>query len=127
MDDIPELEYLADNVQITIGRDRVDDGVLGIDHGQVVLMRAGDGPPVDRLIVSAPATEVEATRPRSGIGMGMVLILAFGDTTYTVAPNAVSNSAFVTPKKLKRARAAVEAFEAALAAARSTSASGAAT
>jgi len=115
------LAYLADDVMVSIGQDRIHDAVLGIDQeGQVVLLRPGDEPAIDRIIASAPAGEVSTSRPRSGIGMGMVLHLTFVDTTYVVSPQSVTNASFVTPKKIKRARAAVQAFEDALEAARRT-------
>lgn len=121
MSDSDQLAYIADNVMVSQGMDRIHDAVLGIDReGQVVLLRTGDEPAIERIIASAPAGEVTATRPRSGIGMGMVLQLTFVDTTYTVSPQSVTNSAFVTPKQFKRSRAAVRAFEAALESARAS-------
>lgn len=51
----------------------------------------------------------------------MVLKLTVVDPTYVVSPQSVTGSAFVTPRQIKRSRAAVQAFEAALEAARAGS------
>lgn len=76
---LTDPDFVADDVQITPGRNRVDDGVLAIDDGEVILMRTGEDPVVDRLIASAPVEEVRAGRPR-----------------ILVAPNAASG-VFIVP------------------------------
>lgn len=114
---LQEGDYGVENVAISIGRRRLtDDGLLILTEGNVFLLIAGEEPVEERIIDAAPAAEIDVSKP--SIGMGMLLKMAIGDTTYLVSPESIERGAFVTPKKIKRARAAVAEFETAFDAAR---------
>lgn len=114
---LQEGDYGVENVAISIGRRRLtDDGLLILANGDVFLLVAGEEPIEERIIAAAPAAEVEVSKPT--IGMGVLMKMTIGETTYLVSPESIERGAFVTPKKMKRARAAVAEFEAAFESAR---------
>jgi hypothetical protein len=114
-----QVDYVAEDVIVAVGhRELTSDGVLMIVEGSVAIFEAGDGPVADRMIVLAPATEARlVSKPK--IGLGASFVLELGDTRYKVVPEAgYVGKTFVGPGAIKRGRASVAAFEAALEGAR---------
>jgi hypothetical protein len=109
-------DYIATNTAIAVAKRRyiTMDGLLLIINGEVALVRGGEGPVMDRVIAAASVTDTEVlSKPWWGYGTSMIVRL--GDTNYRVEPEVVAQgSGNATPKKIRRARAAVRAFEEAL-------------
>jgi hypothetical protein len=120
IDDLREaLDYLAVNVGIAIGRGYITrHGALFVEGGEVGLIKPGDEPLPKRILAAESARDVRVlAKPWWSFGTGMSIQI--GDTKFTVEPDAIYQGVgFVTPRKIRRARASVREFETALEAAR---------
>jgi hypothetical protein len=110
-----DYDYIAVHAGIAVDRRVITrNGVVIILDGDVILVKAGDGPMLNRVIAAVPIHDVSMVA-KAWASLGMAMALRMGDTTYTVRPEAVSHGIrIVTPRGFRRAREAVRVFEAVL-------------
>jgi len=111
-------DYAAEHVIVLANRKTVtrDAHVLIVD-GELAVLHNGPGPIEERMIVAAPVGEVEVLG-RPWYGLGQSVDVRIGEHRWQLQPESASRgSGLATPKKMRRARDSVAAFEAALAAA----------